>query len=398
VEIQTKGRLGTAPAVARRSATLWEFGFRPFYLLASLFACASLLLWIAQYSGLLPQPYLAGPLWHGHEMLFGFATAVIAGFLLTAVATWTQQPPTRGMLLAGLVLIWLAARVLVLTPWPLAAAAANLLFPLAVAAVIAVPLVRTRNRRNMLFIGLLALLAVLAALLHLAAIGAVALPAAVGLQAGLDVVLLVIVIIAGRVVPMFTNNGVPGAGATRNPMLEWAAPASVIVLLGADLLQVDGLLLAAIAWVGAGVQAARLALWRPWRTWRTPLVWILHAGYAWIALHLALRGIAAIGWLMPSVAVHALTVGAIGGMTIGMMTRTARGHTGRPLKAGVAETAMFVMVQAAALVRVGGAALLPGQFLAGVQLSGLLWSAAFGLYALIYWPVLTRPRIDGRPG
>jgi len=381
-----------------RGPVIWQYGFRPFYLLASLFACASLLLWVAQLSGVLPMAYLAGPLWHGHEMLFGFATAVIAGFLLTAVAAWTQQPPLRGAPLVMLVLLWLAGRVLVLTPWPWAATIANLLFPLAVAVAIAIPLVRTRNRRNLLFIGLLAGLGVLAALLHLSAAGLLDLPVTLGLRAGLDVVLLVIVIIAGRVVPMFTNNAIAGAGATHDPMVERAAPWVVVALLAADVLQAHAVVVAALAGLAAVVHAARLALWRPWRTRHAPLVWILHAAYAWIVLHLGLRMMAEAGWLAPSLATHALTVGAIGGMTIGMMTRTARGHTGRPLKAGAAETAMFLLMQAAALVRVGGGILAPGGSLAMVQASGLLWSAAFGLYAIAYWPVLTRPRVDGRPG
>jgi uncharacterized protein involved in response to NO len=146
------------------------------------------------------------------------------------------------------------------------------------------------------------------------------------------------------------------------------------------------------------VHGARLVLWRPWRTLHAPLVWILHASYAWIVIHLLLRMLSHAGWVSPSIATHALTVGAIGGMTIGMMTRTARGHTGRPLQAGSSETAMFLLMQAAALARVGGGLLAPGALLLSVQTSGLLWSAAFGLYAMTYWPVLSRPRIDGRPG
>jgi uncharacterized protein involved in response to NO len=377
---------------------LWSYGFRPFYLLASLFAAAGILLWVAQYSGILPAAYLAGPLWHGHEMLFGFATAVIAGFLLTAVATWTQQPPLHGLPLMILALLWLLGRGLVLTPFAMAAAVANVLFPIAVAGAIAIPLVRTRNLRNLVFIGFLALLGLLSLMVHLASQDLLRIPALLGLQAALDVVLLVIAVVAGRVVPMFTNNGVPGAGATRQPMLEKAALGAIVLLFIADLLRWDGLVISLLAGLAAVVHAARLYLWRPWRTLRAPLVWILHAAYAWIVVHLALRGLAGTGWVAATLATHALTVGAIGGMTIGMMTRTARGHTGRPLKAGRAELAMFALIQAAALVRVLGAMVAPAHYLASIQASGLLWSAAFGLYASTYWPVLTKPRVDGRPG
>ncbi|NLD56249.1 MAG: NnrS family protein [Burkholderiaceae bacterium] len=376
---------------------LWNYGFRPFYLLASLHAAAGILVWIAQYSGLVSQPWLAGPVWHAHEMLFGFTVAVMAGFLLTAVATWTQQPPTRGAVLAGLALLWLAGRILLFTPFGSAAAAANALFPAAVAVAVAVPLVRTGNRRNFGFIALMLLLGAFALLVHLAAGGTVALPATLGLQAGLDVVLIVMAIIAGRVVPMFTNNGVPGTRASRHPLLERLALGSLLALLAADVLQSDGWLIATLALLAAAAHAGRLLLWRPWRTLRTPLVWILHASYAWIAVHLALRGFAALGWLGSSVATHALTVGAIGGLTLGMMTRTARGHTGLPLRAGRAELAMYLLVQLAAIARVGGG-FVESLYLVSLQASGLLWAAAFSVYFVRYLPILWRPRADGRPG
>ncbi len=398
MDIPVRSTTGPVPASGRTNRVLWAFGFRPFYLLASLFAALSILLWVAQFSGVLGSAYLAGPQWHGHEMLFGFAMAVIAGFLLTAVATWTQQPPLQGTALIALALLWLAGRVLVLSPLPLAAALTNALFPVALAAAIAIPLVRTRNHRNLVFVILLSLMGVLSLALHLSAQGLLVLPMQSSLQMGLDVVLLVIVVISGRVVPMFTNNGAPGAGASRHRALEIAAPATVVLLLVADLLQWQGMPLAALGLLAAMVHAWRLFLWRPWRTLRTPLLWILHAAYGWIVLHLALRGMASLGWVAPTLATHALTVGAIGGMTIGMMTRTARGHTGRPLKAGTTETAMFLLIQLAALVRVFGGMVAPAHYLAAVQTSGLFWSAAFGLYAFSYWNVLTRPRLDGKPG
>jgi uncharacterized protein involved in response to NO len=293
--------------------------------------------------------------------------------------------------------LWLAGRILLFTPFAAAAAAVNALFPAAVAAAIAVPLLRTGSRRNFGFIGLLLLLATFALLVHLAAGGTVALPATLGLQAGLDVVLIVMAIIAGRVVPMFTNNGVPGARASRHPMLERIALGSLFALLAADLLQSDGWLIATFALLAAAAHALRLALWQPWRTLRTPLVWILHASYAWIAVHLALRGCASLGLMPSSLATHALTVGAIGGLTLGMMTRTARGHTGRPLQAGRTEVAMYLRVQLAAIARVAGGTV-DDFYLTSLQASGLLWAAAFGLYFVRYLPVLLRPRADGRPG
>jgi uncharacterized protein involved in response to NO len=377
---------------------VWSLGFRPFFLLASVFSALSVLVWVAQLSGWLPHAYLRGPLWHGHEMLFGYTLAVVAGFLLTAVRNWTGQPTPEGAPLMALATLWVAGRMLVLTPYAGAAALVNAAFPLALAVAIGIPLVRSRNTRNYFFLGLLGLMAALVAALHLALLGFTALPPRPSLALGLDVMLFIMAVMGGRVIPMFTNNGVPGAGATRHALLEKLALGSVLALFIADLLQLRALFIVAIALVAAFAHGTRLALWHSWRTLGAPLVWILHAAYAWIVVHLALRALSAAGWPGESFAIHALTVGAIGGLTIGMMTRVARGHTGRPLAADRVECAMFALVQVAAAVRVFGGMVLPGLHMASVQLSGLLWAAAFGLCAVRYWPVLTRPRVGGRPG
>jgi uncharacterized protein involved in response to NO len=218
------------------------------------------------------------------------------------------------------------------------------------------------------------------------------------LQLALDVVLFLIVVLAGRVIPMFTNNAIPGAGATRGAWTERLALVTVLLLLIADLLRLPSAVIATIAFAGALSHGIRLGRWKPWRTARTPLVWILHAAYAWIVIHLALRGLSEIDLVSRSLATHAFTIGAIGGMTLGMMTRTARGHTGRPLHADRYEVASYLLVQGAAIVRVGGGIITPALYVASVQLSGLLWAAAYSIYAVRYWPVLTQPRVDGKPG
>jgi uncharacterized protein involved in response to NO len=376
---------------------LWNLGFRPFYLLASVFSAGSVVLWAAQYAGWLPG-VLPGSLVHAHEMIFGFTAAVIAGFLLTAVQAWTQQPTARGLPLMALAALWFAGRVLVLTPWALAATLVNAAFPLAVAVAIALPLLRSRNTRNYFFVGLLVLMSALIITVHLALEGRLALSPHLGLQLALDVILFIMIVIGGRVIPMFTNNGIPGTNATRHALLEKAALGSVILLFAADLLQLPPALAAAIALLAALAQAWRLALWKPWRTRATPLVWILHAAYAWIVVHLLLRGLSGLDLLAASYAAHALTVGAIGSMTLGMMTRTARGHTGRELRADGFERAIFMLIQVAAFSRVFGGLVAPGLYLPSIELSGVLWAGAFGLYAVRYWPVLTRPRLDGKPG
>ena len=383
-----------APAAAPALA-VWSVGFRPFYLLASLFAALSILLWVLQYAGWLPFRYLQGPAAHGSEMLFGFATAVVAGFLFTAGRNWTGQPTPSGALLGALALHWLAGRVLVATPWVTAAAAVNGAFPLAVAAGLAVPLARARNRRNFVFVALLAALAVLALAVNLARYDVIAWPAHAGLQVGLDVVLFIMAMMGGRVIPMFTNNGVRGARARRHPMLERFALGGVLVLGVADALQAPVLLLAGITALLALAHGARLALWEPWRTVRAPLVWILHAAYAWVVLHFALRTLAALDLVPGVLATHALTIGGIGGLTLGMMTRTARGHTGRALVANRADVAAYGLVMAAALARVVGPLVWPHEYVPTVLVSGACWAAAFFVYFVSYLPSLVLQRLDG---
>ncbi|HEY8706620.1 MAG TPA: NnrS family protein, partial [Burkholderiaceae bacterium] len=224
------------PAAAPAGFALWQLGFRPFYLLASVFAALSIGLWAAQVAGWLSHPYLAGPLWHAHEMLFGFTLAVVVGFLLTAGRNWSNRPTLTGVPLAALALLWVAGRVLVLTPFGWAAAIVDAAFPFAAAAALAVPFWAARNRRNYFFVGLLVLLGAADLAIHLSQLGVLALPAWLGLQIALDMVLFIMAVMAGRVIPMFTNNGVPGAGATRHAAVEKAALGSVLALLAADLL------------------------------------------------------------------------------------------------------------------------------------------------------------------
>lgn len=386
------------PRPAARGFALWQLGFRPFYLLASAFAALSILLWSLQFTGWLPAPYLPTPLWHAHEMLFGFTLAVVVGFLFTAGRNWSGLPTPTGSRLAALAVLWIAGRVLVLSPWVWASALVNAAFPLAAALALAVPFVRSGNRRNYFFPALLALLGAASFAVHLEQLGVLAVPGWVGIQLALDVVLFILCVMGGRVIPMFTNNGVPGAGARRHALLEKAALGSVLTLLAADVLRLPGPVLAAIAAIAALAHLARWLLWQPWTTLRTPLVWVLHLAYLWIPVHLVLRAFAAAGWMASSPAAHALTVGAIGGLVIGMMTRTARGHTARPLRADGRDVAAFALVALAAFVRVLGPVLAPAWMLQAILVSGVLWSAGFAVYFVAYWGVLTRPRLDGKPG
>ena len=377
---------------------LWELGFRPFYLLASAFSALSIGLWALQFAGWLGRPYLRGPLWHAHEMLFGFALAVVVGFLLTAGRNWSNRPTLSGWPLAALAALWVAGRALVLTPFGYAAAIVNVAFPFAAAIALAIPFIAARNRRNYFFIALLLLMSAAVLGIHLAQLGVVQLPGWAGVSLALDVMLFIIAVMGGRVIPMFTNNGVPGAQASRHPLLEKVALGSVLLLLLADVVQLAGLWLAALTGICAVAHLARWGLWQPWKTGRTPLVWVLQVAYFWIPVHLVLRALAAAGWVAPSLATHALTVGAIGGLIIGMMTRTARGHTGRPLQADSSDVACYVLILLAAVVRVFVPLVAPVLIIHATLGSAALWSAGFALYTVRYWPVLTRPRIDGPAG
>ena len=386
------------PAGPAARCALWQLGFRPFYLCAGAFAALSVPLGALQFSGFLAQSHLNSALWHAHEMLFGYALAVVVGFLFTAGQNWSGRPTPHGAALAALVLLWLAGRVLVLTPLGWTAAVVNTAFPLAAAAGLARALVGAGNRRNYFFIGLLLLLAGAQFGVHLVHLGVFAVPGWLGIRVGLDVLLFIMAVMGGRVIPMFTNNGVPGANARREPALERLALGGLLALAAADAFGLQGVAFAGLLGACAVLHGLRLLLWQPWRTGRAPLVWVLHAAYAWIAVHLGLRAAAELGWLMPSLATHALTVGAVGGLTLGMMTRTARGHTARPLRADGYELACYLAVNAAALVRVGVPLVAPAATLAAVLGSALLWSGAFALFTLRYWPVLTRARLDGKPG
>jgi len=378
---------------------LWNLGFRPFFLLAGLLAAIAMPYWIAQFSGLLRSiSFLPGSLWHAHEMIFGYAFAVIVGFLFTAVRNWTGQPTPSGRVLAGIAALWLAARLLALTPWGLPALVADILFAIAAATGIAIPLLAANNRRNYFFVLVILAFASANAAFYLGVMGILDIPLQRGLQLGLNLILFLMAVVGGRVIPMFTANGVPGCQPRRIPGIERTALAGLLLLIAADVSGMNAAVIAVVAGITACAHLGRLLLWQPWRTAHHPIVWILHASYAWIVVHLFLRALAMIDLVPLSAATHALTAGAIGGLTLGMMTRTARGHTGLPLQSGNLETAAFLLVQSGAIVRVFGPLLMPGWYLQTIMVSGALWTIAFALFTLKFWPILIHPRIDGRSG
>ena len=386
------------PRPAARFA-LWKLGFRPFYLLATGFAAVTISCWVAQFAGWTgSHMVIAGPLWHAHEMIFGYAFAVITGFLFTAVGNWTNEPAPTGRTLACIAGLWLVGRVVVLTPWPLYAVVTDTAFALAVAAGIAVPLFRGRNQRNYFFVGLIVALGIVNLGFYLAMAGWIAVAVERGLRFGLDLILFLMVVMGGRVIPMFTANAVPGAKPLRIRWLDRIALGSVLALLATDLLGLPAIATQLATGIAAVAHGARLALWQPWMTIRRPILWILHISYAWIVVYLVLRVLAAVERVPISLVTHALTVGAIGGLTVGMMTRTARGHTGRTLEAGKLEIACYALIQFAAIVRVFMPLVAPQWYLGAVVASGALWAAAFTMLAIKFAPMLLKPRVDGRTG
>jgi len=393
---------------------VFEYGFRPFFLLAGLQAVIAMLAWMAVLPGDGSGPRLGGLAtalpefyWHGHEMLFGFVLAVIAGFLLTAMPNWTGAKPLRRAPLAALVALWLASRAAAwygaTGPW---AAVIDLAFPAALIGVVAVTLGRARAWRNMILIPILLLLMIGDGLVHAEALGLTENTARTGLMLAADTVLLLIVIIGGRIVPAFTGAALAriggGVAVAAWPRVARAAVLSVVLLLVVDIFAPGSLLAGAVAVLAALLNGIRLAGWRTSRALGQPILWILHLGYLWVVAALLGRAVADLGGpLGPATALHILTVGAIGSFTIGVMSRAGLGHCGRPLVAGPALATAYVLISLAALARIVGptvAAGAPGGFVASMMVSGGLWVAGFGLFLAVMAPILLRRRADGRPG
>lgn len=378
---------------------LLRLGFRPFYLGAALFACLAIPMWVLLFTGSTHwAPVLPPQLWHAHEMLFGFAATVIVGFLMTAGKAWTGLPTPRGGALAGMVLLWLAARIAALVaPYPVYAALDLALLPVA-AIVLVRLLLRADNRRNLPLAGLLGLLTLANLVFHLSALGYLDLQPVRALYAALALIVLVETVMAGRVIPAFTMSAIAGLRIKVDPKREKAtALASVAALLWwvfAPALAAGAVLLA----LAAALQSSRLIAWKPWRTRGRPILWILHLSYAWIPVGFGLLALNQLGWIAASAGIHALAVGATGGLIIGMVTRTARGHTGRPLLASPLEVAAYSLVMLAAVLRVLVPLVAPQYLVSSVIVAAGAWALAFAMYLALYTPWLLRARLDGKDG
>ncbi len=393
--------LGPTPVKqAGKGMTPFALGFRPFFLLAGVAAVALITQWLFAWVGYPnPNAYYGMIGWHSHEMLFGYAMAVIAGFLLTAVRNWTGLPTPTGLPLAGLALLWLLGRLAPLfadwLPFGLIALIDWLFIPALILA-LAKPLWRGANKVNRVFMPILGLMALANALIHAQSLG-IAASADTGTRLMLNSVFLLITLVAGRVMPFFTEKAVQGAEPKRSKTIEQAVFAVLLFYLAADALGAPGWLLGLSAAMVAGSHLLRLIGWHHPGAWRIPILWVLYSGYAWLILGFGLIALGKFGLFPPNLADHALTLGGFGVLTLGMMARVALGHTGRLLESHRLINLAFVLLNLATLARVFSPLLLPN-YTTSVHLAGGLWLLAFGLFTVIYTPILLKPRVDGRPG
>ena len=376
----------------------WGRGFRPFFFLGALYSVVSLAIWGGFYAGhITPPGFLLDPVsWHAHEMLYGYTMAIVAGFLLTAVANWTGGAPARQMHLAGLCLLWLLGRFVMnvdldLPFWAITLAETAFIPVLALS--LAIPLIKSWNKRNFIFLTLLGVLFAcdLAFLITVKK---------TPLYIALMVVLTMISLVGGRIIPAFTVAALRRTGIqafqTPQEKMDIAALVSLAAVALCLIFAKDTLFLALCAGLSALIHGLRMRHYHTTKTLSDPMLWILHMGYLWLVIGLFMLSLTGFGILaIPSV-IHALTAGCIGSMTLGMICRVTLGHTGRNLIASKMTTVSFLMIQIAALMRVFGPLFMPDKMAEWITGAAFLWAACFAIYLLIYTPMLIAPRPDGR--
>jgi uncharacterized protein involved in response to NO len=384
---------------ARRTPAVLTQGFRPFFLAAAIWSVVALAIWLDMLTTGMSLPSRFDPLnWHIHEMLFGFVMAAVGGFLLTAIPNWTKRLPVDGGRLALLVGLWLSGRLVCLisafVPFWLSVGV-DLSFPFVLVAVAAREIIVGRNWRNLPMVVPVTVLGIANLLMHLEAEG-VAVPAGLGWRLGLAGVIILISVVAGRIVPSFTRNWLAKRGASDFPSTHGIVDRMAMGILHLGLLgwvfDTAPHYVGAVLLLGASLNLWRMLRWRGIATGVEPLLVILHVGYGWLVIGAALLGLTELGADVPlSAAVHALTAGAIGTMTLAVMPRVTLGHTGRALTADRTTSLIFILVGLAALVRLAAAFVAVWSVPLLVASAGF-WIAGFGLFILSYGSFLLKPR------
>ena len=379
-----------------------SYAFRPFFLLNGLFAIVVISVWLIALHGTgLALVAVIQPYWHGHEMVVGFAMSAIAGFVLTAVATWTDRPPLQGKLLGVLVFSWLLGRMTMMAATQLPyflVAFIDTIFPFLLAFLVGREVVGGGSRRNYPIVGIITLLAVLNLLYHLGALQILAGMDRLALYFMIHLLLLMITVIAGRIIPNFTANWLRARGRERLPenhrLGDGITMAATLATGVAVSLTPLGPVTGVLALVAALSHAVRLARWRGLATTSEPLLFVLHVAYLWLPVGYALMALAAFGLVFPATAaLHALTMGAIGNMILAVTSRVALAHTGRSLQAPRLIVISYAILNAAVVARVLSP-LNSGLYVAMIDLSAAGWIVTFIIFTRVYWPVLTRPRVD----
>lgn len=389
------------------ATAFWERGFRPFFLLGAVYSVLMISLWVLALLGhaSFPSFWVDPVMGHVHEMVYGFSMAIIAGFLLTAVANWTSTAPVHGVNLKILVLVWFVGRVCM---WagifsPLITAIIDLSFIPLLAVNLALPLLHARNARNFIFLGLLIIFFIGNGYMHAINAGWITDTQSVSVSyAVVFIVLAVISLVGSRVIPAFTVAGLRARGLVlyQTDQRKLDAAGVLAVLFTAFLLVwqgEDSLVAGACSLTAAILHIVRMRYWHTAKSAREPMLWILQAGHGWLAVGLAVLGLIGLGIIdyAPTLGLHILTVGCIGSLTLGMMARVALGHTGRPIQATSWVVLSFYLIQASVVVRVLAIILKGDGYLHWVAVAGTLWILAFVIYIAVYARVLVSPRPDG---
>ena len=388
------------------SPPLLSSAFRPFYFLGTLYASVLVAAWLGAWLGAWEVPSVGTPLrlWHGHEMLFGFAAAIIAGIVLTALPSWAGTEEIQGGRLGVLVFLWLAGRIAFWSaPWlpPLAPALVDLLLFPAIFLMVAPQLARASNRLYLLLLPILLARAASNAVCHYGILAAHTHLAGLGLRGALYAIIVLYVLKGGVLAPVFTGNALREKGrgdqAPFNLELEMLAVGVVLLLAALDLAGAPSPWTGLAALACAGVHAARTARWKGWRLPDVPLVFVMHLGFAWLVFAFLLKAAAELSGLVPEAAwVHAFTLGSLGLMMLGLMTRVSLRHTGRPLVVPGAMKLAYAMMFAAALIRLAATVHGLGEW--AVALAAVLWGLTFLVYFAAFAAMLIRPSLPRQGG